>query len=311
MYPAVGEREALASRRGKSSTGTVPDNNKEATHGQRQAIPEMHSVTTREHRGEAMNSRARRTHKPLVASFVAAVTVVSLTTLPGATPRIGAASAATLPTLSTVSRQFQPSASNSATAKSVTVSCPSGQQVIGASGFIGSGAGKVVIDELYPNPSLDSVTVSGKEADPTTASWTVNAYATCADPPSGLEWNEGVSGSSAANDKSATAGCTSTTKVMLGTGMDIVGGQGEVSTYSIKPLVDGAGRPDSVTASAAENDPLPSTTNWELHSFAICADETAVDGALVVTADATPSTLGTAGVTVHCPAGHIATGTGF
>ncbi len=94
---------------------------------------------------------------------------------------------------------------------------------------------------------------------------------------------------------------------MLGTGMDIVGGQGEVGAYSIIPEIDAAGRAIDVEVNAAEIDPL--ATSWEVHAFAICADD--VYPQQVIYADHSVTSDGSAGLTVYCPFGTVATGTGY
>jgi hypothetical protein len=219
----------------------------------------------------------------------------------------GEATAVTPPsTITGVISKAKTSVSNSAIAKGVTVTCPSGKSVINASGSISGGSGKVVLDGLFPDSALTSVTVNGKETDPTTANWTVKAKATCADTPSGLEWNYLPSANNSTSPKTAAAGC-SAGKTMLGTGMDIVGGQGEVGAYSIIPEIDAAGRAIDVEVNAAEIDPL--ATSWEVHAFAICADD--VYPQQVIYADHSVTSDGSAGLTVYCPFGTVATGTGY
>ena len=219
----------------------------------------------------------------------------------------GATAATTTPsTITGVISKAKTSVNNSATAKSVTVTCPSGKSVINASGSVGGGGGKVVLDEIFPDQTLTTVTVSAKETDLLTAKWTVTAKATCADPPAGLFWDYLPSANNSNSTKTAADDCPAG-QTMLGTGMDIVGGQGEVGAYSIVPAIDAAGRAFGVTVKAAEHDPLSAA--WEVHAIIICAD--AVYPQQVVYADAGATSTGSTGVTVYCPLGSVATGTGY
>jgi hypothetical protein len=72
--------------------------------------------------------------------------------------------------------------------KTVTVHCPAGKKVIDAGGSIGSGFGKITMDDVFPDPNMNFVNVTGLETDTFNQNWWVVAYATCADPLPGLEW---------------------------------------------------------------------------------------------------------------------------
>ena len=50
-------------------------------------------------------------------------------------------------------------------------------------------------------------------------------------------------------------------------------------------------------------------TSWEVHAFAICADD--VYPQQVIYADHSVTSDGSAGLTVYCPFGTVATGTGY
>jgi hypothetical protein len=65
----------------------------------------------------------------------------------------------------------------------VTATCPAGKNLLGTGGLIQGGLGQVVIDDLRPNATLTSVTVTGIEDENGFAGdWTPVAYAICADP---------------------------------------------------------------------------------------------------------------------------------
>lgn len=178
--------------------------------------------------------------------------------------------------------------------------------MINASGIVIGGGGKVVLDTVFPDQGLTTVKAGGKETDPFAGNWKVKAIATCADPPSGLEWNELPSLDNSTSPKSEPVGC-STGKIMLGTGFDIVGGQGEAGAYSVIPEVDATGRADEVVVNVVETDPL--ATDWQVNAISICADPIYLEQ--VVYADATATSPGSLGATVYCPSGSVATGTGY
>jgi len=181
----------------------------------------------------------------------------------------GPASAVPLPTITGVVKVEAPSPNNSAMAKSATVTCPTGKRLINAGGYIVGGGGNVGMDDIFPDLTANSVTVTGKETDSLTTNWWVSAVATCADEPAGLEliWVESTVSSFYL--KQATATCTGN-KTLLGSGATIEGGAGEAILDAIAPN-GGAGIPaTSVTVQAFESDPL--ADDWTASAFAICAD---------------------------------------
>ena len=223
-----------------------------------------------------------------------------------AQPRTAAATPAT--TITGVVRADKTSALDSRTSKKITVKCPAGKDVINASGSIAFGSGKVVIDQVFPHSDLKKVTVTGKETDPYSGVWTVTAIATCADPPPGLTLKTSLGTDNASSPKTTAVGCTGN-QTMLGSGFDIIGGQGEVGAYSMVPELDGAGRATSMDVSAVETDPLPPAATWHVNAFAFCADGTYPEQ--VISASETTTNAASAGFTVYCPAGSVATGTGY
>jgi len=156
------------------------------------------------------------------------------------------------------------SASNNAN-KSVTATCPPGTQLTGVGGDLIGAFGEVVLDDITPNPSLTAVTVWAYAEDPYAASWSVKAFAACANPLPGLELIEASSANDALDSKWATAYCPAG-KVLVGTGGDVTGAVGSVvMTITPHPTV-----PLSVvTVGANETDPY--TINWKVRAFGICA----------------------------------------
>jgi hypothetical protein len=245
--------------------------------------------------------------KVVLAALVAAL--VAWLGVSVATP----SKAATGTTITGVERVENSSSNSTWLHVGATVSCPSSptqKYVIDGSAYLTGGNGKVVIDKIYPSDDLTQVSVEGKATDPgSQGSWSITAVAVCADKPSGLERQIGYSLNDSNSPKAvpASASCALSNKTMLGTGFDIVGGDGEVGVYSVVPTVDAAGRADGVDVNAVETDPL--STNWEVHAIAICADATYPQ--LVVSSAAWPTNGPNSGVTVYCPYGSVATGTGF
>ena len=229
----------------------------------------------------------------------------------GMSAAAGAAATASLPTITGVERQEKVSHFNSAAAKSVTVACPGTKKVINASGSIVAGANDVLLDEIYPSKDLTSVTVTGKETDDATthnASWAVEAIAICADPPSGLKRYFASSPDDKTSPKFAEKSCPPS-KAVLGTGMDIIGGQGQAWASTIIPGVDRTtGQIFGVTVDATADAANPPTGKWHVNAFAICADD--VYRQQVLSADGEMlSDLGQ--LILHCPFGTVATGTGY
>lgn len=192
--------------------------------------------------------------------------------------------------------------------KSVTAECPPGKSVLNGGGDITGGDNKVLFDGIYLDHSQNQVTVTGKEigSSGTSGSWALTAYATCADTPSGLVLAAGASLSNSSSPKTAHADCPPGT-VMLGNGMDIVGGQGEVGAYAIEPVKDSAGHPVGVDVWAGEIETF--TGSWEVHAQIMCADEGYQPQ--VVHAQGQLIQAGYNGLTVERPAQLVATGGGY
>ena len=70
--------------------------------------------------------------------------------------------------------------------QSATVTCPAGKNVVGTGAQINhadSGSvGYVVLDGIFPDPGLTSVTAQAVESTSTDSFWTVTAFAICAYP---------------------------------------------------------------------------------------------------------------------------------
>ena len=110
--------------------------------------------------------------------------------------------------------------------------------------------------------------VIASESDAVAASWSVQAFAVCADPLPGLElvYQEG-SAFDSTQSKSETARCPAG-KVLTGSGYvltTLANLGGEVLVDSVRPATLGG----SVVVHAAEEDPLDAA--WKVDPIAICA----------------------------------------
>lgn len=194
------------------------------------------------------------------------------------------------------------SVSDSLNPKTVTVTCPAGKQVVGTGGFITGGFGQVVMDRIFPNGGLTSVTVRGYEdEDGTAANWSVRAYAVCGLPPAGLELVTATSASNSLNVKDVRARCSPGKKV-IGTGAQIIGGLGQVVIDELIPV------PDSASARAFE-DGTGTTANWSVRAYAICAAP--LSGYSILSARSVESSYGPKSVQASCPAGKVSLGGGW
>jgi hypothetical protein len=162
------------------------------------------------------------------------------------------------------------SASNSDHVKSATAQCPTGKQLTGTGYSIIGSAGEIVIDRVQPNnlPSgtPTAVTVVAVEADAVAASWSVQAFAVCANPVPGLVQVSAQTSFSSGGDRTVTAACPAG-KVLTGAGYLTVatsGVGGELLIDAVRPTSSGG-----VEVHAVEEDPFAG--NWRVDAIAICA----------------------------------------
>jgi hypothetical protein len=163
--------------------------------------------------------------------------------------------------------RFAASPNDSSSPKSATAACPAGTRVVGTGGQVGlTTSNQLVLDEVIPNASLTGVTATGIEDETGTGSdWNVEANASCATPPPGLERVVATSPLNSSN-KSVTASCPSG-KNLLGTGGEIDAGDGQVVLAAIRPDAPLT----SVTVTGLE-DETGHAGAWSLRSYAICAN---------------------------------------
>ncbi|WP_129575819.1 MULTISPECIES: hypothetical protein [Sorangium] len=196
-------------------------------------------------------------------------------------------------------RVINNSAHDSVFTKSVTVTCPAGKKVLGTGARVynrdnNPGFASVVLDDIRPNATLTSLTVTGYEdAAGTSGNWEVWAIANCADPIPGLERVQAVSASDSLLTKTVVATCPSG-KMVVGSGGEITNGLGRV-------MIDDL-RPDSLLSSVTVTgyeDALGTTNNWTVTAYAICADP--LPGLQRVDAFSAANSIGSKWVVVDCP----------
>ncbi|WP_344156405.1 hypothetical protein [Kribbella yunnanensis] len=80
-----------------------------------------------------------------------------------------------------IQRVAATSATDSATNKSVTATCPAGKKVVGTGHEIANGKGQVLLDDVVPSADLTSVRAEAfEDQDGTANNWSITAYAVCA-----------------------------------------------------------------------------------------------------------------------------------
>jgi hypothetical protein len=129
-----------------------------------------------------------------------------------------------------------PSPSSSGT-KSAVANCPAGTVLFGASGRIVNGGGKVLITDMVPNGTTESVRVQGVENDPYGPDWRVVATAICA-PDGGhninvIEQPSVVDGTNVA-PRSTFPTCQNG-QTLFGTGFKVSGAGGNVLIAEVEP----------------------------------------------------------------------------
>jgi hypothetical protein len=183
--------------------------------------------------------------------------------------------------------------------KSATVTCPSGDQVLGVGGGIGSGSGQVIVDD-WMQISPTQAAVRGVEPAPFAASWTAGATGICANPLPGRVQVIATSPSTSV-DKFVTATCPAG-KRLIASGADILGGRGDVTIERVVPDLP----TNSVTVLAHEH--TPTTASWQGRASAVCANS--LPGLVRVFATSASNSTNSKSATVSCPAGMVVTGTG-
>jgi hypothetical protein len=144
-----------------------------------------------------------------------------------------------------------------------TPSCGT-KSVIGMGGRINGGSGEVVLDDIQPSFDLKTVTVRGFPVPGgSDNSWTITAYAVCANTPPGLERVAFNTPSSSASEQTAVQGCPAG-KALYGAGAAIGNGNGSV-------LLTGVNIAPQDTARAWAHEIVGGYgNNWTITAYGIC-----------------------------------------
>jgi hypothetical protein len=196
--------------------------------------------------------------------------------------------------------RVSPATASTSSNKSITASCPAGKQLLGAGADVTPGNGHVLIEDITPNAALTGLTVKAVEDQTgTAASWFLQAFAICGQPPPGLQ-RVGATSASNSAAKSVVAACPG--------GKRVLGAGGDINTPNGQVLLDGL-RPNdaSVTLNALE-DETGNTANWSLTAYAICANPVA--GLQRVSATSASDSSGSRVSQVSCPVGKQVVGGG-
>jgi hypothetical protein len=155
-----------------------------------------------------------------------------------------------------------------ASATVTTLACASGKSVIGTGARVNSGLGEVVLDDVIPSANLKTVTakayrIPGSDND----TWTLTAYAICANTPAGLElvsWDTGPNTSTANQSVNWNCPDAIVPKGVYSGGFEIDNGLGNVL-----PRVFNVIDTDTMSAGASEHH-NGYAGNWGLTVYLIC-----------------------------------------
>ena len=151
--------------------------------------------------------------------------------------------------------------------KAVTAPCPGGKRLLGSGAEIVGAPSQVLLDGQVPNPGLTAVTVNALEDETgTSATWSIKAYAICADLIAGLQ-------------RVAVTGATNTSHTQAG---DRALPDGQVGDrdgrHHQQPQRPGGPRrrvPRRTTMTSAsigaQEDGNGNSVAWSLTAYAICA----------------------------------------
>jgi hypothetical protein len=151
--------------------------------------------------------------------------------------------------------------------KSVPATCPAGKRVLGTGAEINTANGQVLLDGIRPSADLTAVYANALEDETgNDATWSLTAYAICANPVTGLQRNFASSALDSTSPKTKFAGCTA--------GKQLVGMGGEINSPNGQGVLDALfsdpASPNSAGAAAWEDD-TGNASDWSLTTYAICA----------------------------------------
>jgi hypothetical protein len=197
----------------------------------------------------------RRTPAAAALTAALALALLLLTAL-------GGTASAAVPNLQRAARSTQP---DSQPAKDRFVSCPTGTKLISGGGNTAGGFGQVILDGIRLDQPLNTVAVRGfEDANGTSLSWSLNAFAVCGNVPGLQQVNASRSGSDA--NQSVAAICPAG-KQVVGAGAETSGGVGRVVLDDLRPTSDHT----RVIATGFEAEG-GTTDSWTITAHAMCAN---------------------------------------
>lgn len=189
--------------------------------------------------------------------------------------------------------------------KTWQATCPADTVLLAGGGRINGAVGQTVMDTMVPVLGLtDIYSVTGREDDSPGfgGNWSITASAICARPPAGWEHAELATAWNSNTSKGLTVHCP-LGKELLGVGVEVNGGLGQVVVDDVRPSADLS----NVTITAIE-DGTGYAANWQLRGEVVCVSPpvglTRVSGLGVLDSTAVKSAVAT------CPAGKLVHGVG-
>jgi hypothetical protein len=158
------------------------------------------------------------------------------------------------------------SATGSTATRTAIATCPRGTRLVSSGGSVHDGVGQVLLTAVEPSADLTSVTVAAHEdANGYAGSWSLSAYAMCADELPDLELVVADTETDSSASKSVTAFCPRGTD-LHGAGVLTIGQAGHIHLTGVRIVDDWIG----VGVDAREAAPGVDR-NWSLRAYAICA----------------------------------------
>src|SRR3954453_14633840 len=198
------------------------------------------------------------------------------------------------------------SENNSTDGKYADATCPDGKVLLGGGGEV-EGDGEVVIDDMAPLPSTETFRVKAYEDNDGgadyTPSWTVTAYAFCAERLSGLERRSSTSPNNSTEFKQWAVACSSPTKILLSASGTINSAWGEAVMEVMEPF----GFASSEVWARAED---VFHSNWSVTAYAPCADPGGPGDGARVQRPSLRNTAPSKSVVAQCPPGQVIVGVG-
>jgi hypothetical protein len=165
--------------------------------------------------------------------------------------------------------------------KNVTAPCPTGKNVLGT-GFtvthaFGSPSGDVALSSVVPNRTLTTVAARADELGGSTASWSLDAHAICADPLPGLERRAGTSDLDSGNWRNTqVVFCPEGTFTGMGIALEGLFGTGSLAGHGVISraefaVYDPPGADSDVSQATGHEDERGYGGDWEITAYAICA----------------------------------------